>query len=196
MVWRCIGDTADQLTDRGCRTSVPDPRFIWAQRREPLLVERLDHLPRVLRSRREHCCGVHGAAPLGRRQLTTVLGGLLGFYFQNRPGLISIASKRRTGNGIAQCWCSRRSAGYWTGGSIACGSSTGAWPPGSGASARDRIDDQRLDTLGGQIYTYNLEMILAIQSGSVGWAFAESQRLSSHDQGSQRAKSWILTRFR
>ena len=51
---RGLGDPAHGLTNRGAEPRWPAPAPFWVQRREPGLVERVDHLPRILRLHREH----------------------------------------------------------------------------------------------------------------------------------------------
>jgi hypothetical protein len=54
LVRRGFGHPADRLTNRGAEPRRTAPAPFWVQRREPGLVERANHLPRVLRRRREH----------------------------------------------------------------------------------------------------------------------------------------------
>src|SRR5690606_33141193 len=65
---RGAGDPADELTDVGAELRWTAPAPFWVQRREPLLVERVDHLPRVLRGRGEHRRRLRRAAALHRGQ--------------------------------------------------------------------------------------------------------------------------------
>ena len=62
------GDPADQLADVGAEPRRSAPAPFWVQSGEPLLVERVDHLPRVLRGRGEHRRRLGGAAALHRGQ--------------------------------------------------------------------------------------------------------------------------------
>src|SRR5690606_23157090 len=66
LLGRGAGDPADELTDVGAELRWTAPAPFWVQRREPLLVERVDHLPRVLRGRGEHRRRLRRAAALHR----------------------------------------------------------------------------------------------------------------------------------
>jgi hypothetical protein len=68
LLWRRPGDPADQLASVGAELSRTAPAPFWVRSGEPLVVERVDHLPRVLRGRGEHRRSLGRAAALDRGQ--------------------------------------------------------------------------------------------------------------------------------
>ncbi|ONI92401.1 hypothetical protein ALI22I_03830 [Saccharothrix sp. ALI-22-I] len=58
---------------------------------------------------------------------------------------------------------------------------------GGTGSPGPRINDQKLEALGSQIYAYNLEMIRAIQGGTVGWLVADNRRSLTRDDDGRKS---------
>ncbi|GGX75965.1 hypothetical protein [Streptomyces hiroshimensis] len=126
--------------------------------------------------------------------LTTVLGGLLGSFFQRRAWahqhrvqtqdreravlvfeeVSRLLDKRLYRGGL-------RGTGRGRGGHVEAVQQRHRY-------GKPRADQRRAaDRARRQIYAYNLDMIRAIQGGAVGWLVEENRRLPGRDSGNRSA---------